>query len=122
MVNYNTSHKEAAYKYFLQVFYNKINKKEYDLQIRQHNVHHTNIVAMKDVIILEKSRKKEKLSEDIMNTNVPTEVAWVSSSVDLIWRYKSVMSNPDLDIAKKLELTGVKKYWRHAGQVEMELD
>ncbi len=32
------------------------------------------------------------------------------------------MSNADLDIAKELELTSIKKYWRRAGQVEIELD
>ena len=32
-VNYNTAHSKLAHKYFLQVFYNKINKKKYDLQI-----------------------------------------------------------------------------------------
>ena len=32
------------------------------------------------------------------------------------------MSNLNLDIAKKLGLPGIKKYWRRAGQIEMELD
>ena len=32
------------------------------------------------------------------------------------------MSNADLDATKKLGLTGMKKYWRWAGQVEIELD
>ena len=32
------------------------------------------------------------------------------------------MSNTDLDTAKKLGLTGIKKYWRCASQVEIELD
>ena len=32
------------------------------------------------------------------------------------------MSNSDMDVAKKLRLTGSKKYWRRVGQVEMELD
>lgn len=46
----------------------------------------------------------------------------VSSLVDLVKRYKWVMSNTDFDIAKKLELTKVKKYWQHASQIEIELD
>ncbi len=61
-VNYNTAHSEAVYKYLLNAFYNRTNKKEYESQIWQHNVQHTNIIAMKDVIILEKVREK-KLSE-----------------------------------------------------------
>ena len=32
------------------------------------------------------------------------------------------MSNVDLDAAKELGLTGIKKYWRYAGQIELELD
>ena len=33
-----------------------------------------------------------------------------------------VMSNSDLDAAKKLGLTGIKKYWKCARQVEIKLD
>ncbi len=32
------------------------------------------------------------------------------------------MSNVDMNAAKELGLTGIKKYWRRAAQVEMELD
>ncbi len=32
------------------------------------------------------------------------------------------MSDADLDVAKELRQTGIKKYWRHGGQVEIELD
>ena len=32
------------------------------------------------------------------------------------------MSNIIIDIVKKPGLIGVKKYWKHAGQVEMKLD
>ena len=32
------------------------------------------------------------------------------------------MSNTNLDIAKKLRLTSIKKYWRYTGQVKIELD
>ena len=32
------------------------------------------------------------------------------------------MSNVDLDVAKKLGLTDIKKFWRHAGYVEIVLD
>ncbi len=53
-----------------------MNKKEYNLQIRQHNIRHTNIIAMKDVIISEKARKEEMLSSDgIADTTAPVEVA-----------------------------------------------
>ena len=121
-VNYNTTHSKAAHKYFLKAFYNKTNKKEYDLQIWQYNVCHTNIIAMKDVIISEKAREEKMQSESIADMTALAKVAWVSSFVDLAERYNWAMSNADLDTAKKLGLTGIKKYWRHAGSVEMELD
>ena len=58
-VNYDTAHSKAAHKYLLKAFYNKTNKKEYDAQIRQHNVCHTNVIAMKDVIISKKIQEKD---------------------------------------------------------------
>ena len=121
-VNYDTAHSEAAHKYLLKAFYNRTNKKEYDSQIWQHNVRHTNIIAMKDVIIEEKAREKEGLSEGIADTTAPAEVARASSPVDLAGKYMWAMSIADMDAAKELGLTGIKKYWRRAGQVEMELD
>ena len=74
-VNYNTAYSKVAYKYFLKAFYNKKNKKEYKLQIWQYNMRHTNIIANKDVIILEKARKKEMLSESTTDTTATAKVA-----------------------------------------------
>ena len=59
MVNYNIVYNEVMYEYLLKAFYNRTNKKEYKLQIWQHNVRHININAMKDIIILEKVREKK---------------------------------------------------------------
>ncbi len=77
---------------------------------------------MKDVIISEKAREDKMLSESIADTIAPAEVPRVSSPVDLVGRYNWAMSDVDLDAAKELGLTGIKKYWRRAGQVEMELE
>ncbi len=121
-VNYNTAHSEAAYKYLLKAFYNRTNKKKQNSQIRQHNVRHTNIIAMKDVIIPEKAREEEMLLEGIAYTTAPAEVSRVLSFVYLAGRQNWAISNADLDAAKELGLTGIKKYWGRAGQVEMELD
>ncbi len=52
MVNYDTAHSEVVHKYLLKAFYNRTNRKEYDSQIRRHNVRYTNIIAMKDVILV----------------------------------------------------------------------
>lgn len=49
------------YKYFFKAFYNRTNKKEYNSQIRSHNLRHTNIIAMKNIIaVAEMNRKNEK--------------------------------------------------------------
>lgn len=40
------AHHETVYKYLLKAFYKRINKKEYESQILQHNIRHTNILAM----------------------------------------------------------------------------
>ena len=71
---------------------------------------HINIIAMKDMIISEKAREEETLSEDITNTTVPANVAVILSLVSLTGRYNKAMSDIDLDIVKKLGLTGIKKY------------
>ncbi len=42
---------------------------------------------MKDVIISERAREEEMLSEGIIDTTAPAEVARVSSPVDLAGRY-----------------------------------
>lgn len=67
MINYNTTYSKTIHKYFFKSFYNKTIKKEYESQTQQHNVRHTNIIGIKDVIISEKLRKKEILSGNIAN-------------------------------------------------------
>ncbi len=54
-------------------------------------------------------------SESIADTTAPAEVARISSLIDLAGRYNWVMSDADLNAAKELGLTGIKKYWRRAG-------
>ena len=53
-INYDTAHSEAAHKYLLKAFYGRTNKKEYESQILKHNIRHTNVIAMQDVIIIAK--------------------------------------------------------------------
>ena len=110
MVNYNTAYKKAAYKYFVKAFYNRTNKKEYDLQIWQYNICHTNIITMEDVISEEKAKEKEGLLEGIADTTVLAEVARASSPVDFAGKYMWAMKNANLDAVKELKLTGIKKY------------
>ena len=49
-------------------------------------------------------------------------MARVSSFVDFVGRDNWAISDANQDAAKKLRLTSIKKYWRRAGQVEIELD
>lgn len=98
------------HKYILKTFYTKTNKKEYNLQIWEHNVSHINIIAMQNIIILEKTRRIKKLLVVITDTTTPVEMGQALSLVDLVRRYKWAMSNTDLDIAKKQELIDIKKY------------
>ena len=92
------------------------------MQIWQYNVRYTNIIAIKDVIIEEKAREKEELSESIVDTTAPAKMIQASSFVDLAEKYMWAISNANLDAAKELGLIGIKKYWRYARQVEIELD
>lgn len=73
-MNYNIARNKTVYKYFLKVFYNKTNKKEYELQIWQNNICYTNIIAMKSVIILEKHKERKKLLRSIADITTSAEV------------------------------------------------
>lgn len=99
------------------MFYNKTNKKEYNLQIWQNNIRYTNIISVKNIIILKKASKIEELSGGIADKIAPAKVAWALTPVDLAWRYKWTINNAHLDEANGLGLTSIKKYWRRAGQV-----
>lgn len=77
---------------------------------------------MKDIFFLEKVREDEELLKSITNIARPTDVTQATSLVDLTLKYKWTISNADFNIAKKLRLTWVNKYWRYIGQVEIELD
>ena len=49
-------------------------------------------------------------------------MAQVLSLIDLIERFNRAMSDINLDAAKKLGLTSIKKYQKCTSQVEIELD
>lgn len=74
VVNHNIAYNMTIHKYFFKNFNNKINKKKYNLQIFQHNVHYTNKIIIKDVIILEKTKEKKKLLEDIADITMSAKV------------------------------------------------
>lgn len=83
-VNSNTTHSKVVHKYIPKLFYNRTNKKEYNMQIWEYNVCYTNIIEIKDIPILEKKKEREKLSEEIADTTTPAERAPASGLVYLI--------------------------------------
>ena len=50
------------------------------------------------------------------------EVGKTSSPMDLDSQYIWAISNIDIDAARDLGLTGIKKHWRLAGQIEKEVN
>lgn len=101
-----------AYKYIFKAFYNKTNKKKYNLQILWNNIHHINIIAMKDVIIVaEKSGKnKELLAIENVNKIVMAEIGKVLCVIDFRKKHSWTISHIDINIARNLELIDIKKY------------
>ena len=62
------------------------------------------------MIIKEKTKEKERLSEGIVDTTASAKVAWTSNFIDCAGKYIWVMSNADLDAGKKPRVTSIKKY------------
>lgn len=56
---------KTVYKYSLNTFYKRINKKKYELQILEANIYYTNIILMQNIILITKvlvrSTKKKSL-------------------------------------------------------------
>lgn len=83
---------------------------------------YTNIIVIKDAIILKKAKKKTKLSKNHLNTTVLAKVSQKLSLIDVAQIYKQVMNNANIDIIKKLRLTKVKKYQKLTSQVEIKFN
>ena len=62
------------HKYFLKIFYNKTNKKGYNLLIWQPNIRLINIIVIKNIIILKKTKKKKELLINILKTIVLAKI------------------------------------------------
>lgn len=74
IVNYNIIHSKTVSKYLFKAFYNRINKKKYNSQIRKHNIYHTNIVMMKDMIVA--AKKNRKNGEQLVMKNAKKSQWW----------------------------------------------
>lgn len=82
---------------------------------------HTNIIAIKDVIISKKVREKKRQSV-VGNVINQTEVTKISSPIDLNSKNMWAISNADMDATRDLRLTSMKKYLRRAGQINKEVN
>lgn len=82
IVNYNTAYNEVAYKLFFKIFYNRINKKQYNLKFGI-IIYHINIIVIKNVIFLEKISEKKELLMGILDITELLEMVQVSSPINL---------------------------------------
>lgn len=57
------------HKYLFKVFYNRINKEKYNMQICQHNVYYKNVIIMKNIIILKETKEKKKAASKYFRHN-----------------------------------------------------
>ena len=78
---------------------------------------------MKDVIILKNVLEKER---QLVVRNAEkialVEIGRTLSPMDLDGKYMWAISNVDIDAARDLGLTGIKKHWRLAGQIEKKVN
>ena len=77
---------------------------------------------MNNINILKKVIEKEKILKNITDITALAQLAQTLSFINFALKYKYVKKNIDLDIAKKLELTEVEKYWKYISKVEIKLD
>lgn len=65
MINYDTVHNEAVYRYIYKVFYGRINKMKYESQILNHNIWYINVNTIQNIIqmvkLLDGSDQKNNL-------------------------------------------------------------
>lgn len=69
-----------------------------------------------------KNFQKKSLSGGVRDKTLPAKEAWALKYIDLAKRYEWTINNVDLDEANELKLRAIKKYWKHADQVQIEPD
>lgn len=78
---------------------------------------------MKDMIaVTERGRKIQGLLAEKVDKAAIAKVAKVASAIDIGNKYRQAISNDDMDAARDLGLTGVKKEQRCVGQIQAEID
>ena len=109
-INYDTAHSEAAHKYLLKAFYGRTNKKEYESQIFEHNIRHTNVIAMQDAILIAKVPIGSAKKKEIVVDTPDAEVTRICSATNLLLKYNWHLDPTDNEAAVDLGLQSVKKY------------
>lgn len=80
------------------------------MQIWQYNVRHINIIIIKNKIIFENVREKNKLLVSIADIIVLAKQLQTFTPIDFTKKLLYLRSNTDIDARKKLKLAGIKKY------------
>ena len=65
---------------------------------------------------------KELLAIENADKIAMAEVVKVLSTIDLRSKHSWAISNVNMDITEDLGLTGIKKYWKCAGQIQDKVD
>ena len=98
------AYSEVVHKYLLKTFYGKTNKKKYELQILEHNICYTNVIAMQNTILIVKvpvgSVKKKELVVDMLNI----EITRVCSTTNVLLKYNWHLNPMDDETTVDLEL------------------
>ncbi len=76
------------------------------------------------VVVAEKGRKNKKqlVMENLLDKTAMAKVAKVLIVIDLGSKYSWAISDIDINIARDLGLTDIKKYWRYASQIQAKVD
>ena len=79
---------------------------------------------MKDMIAMAEKGGDNKKLLAIKNADktAMAEVAKVLSAIDLKSKHSWAISNSDMNVARDLGLSNIKKYWRYVGQIEDKVD
>lgn len=79
---------------------------------------------MKNVIVTAKKGRENgrPLAIENVDKTAMAEVAKVSSAINLGNKYSQIISNADIDTARYLRPTGIKKYWKCASQIQDKID
>lgn len=74
------------------------------------------------IAVTERGKEIQGLLAEKIDKVAIAKVAKVASAIDIGNKYRQAISNDDMDAARDLGLTGVKKEWRCVGQIQAEID